>query len=158
MVGKHAPTRPKRSASANWHIGAAEYGTTIPRYTEKTRRNNAASTHGHDTHHPLCHVRGCRRRGYLLRDQWQCCCCYCCCYCCSCCGFGCGPFGSTFYLHDGRANRGCRTRTTHTRVSKMGFWVCGSAGVFESCTFYLHDGRANRGCHIATMHAACHYS
>ena len=38
------------------------------------------------------------------------------------------------------------TRTTHTRVSKMGFWVCGSGGVFESCTFYLHDGRANRGC------------
>ena len=38
------------------------------------------------------------------------------------------------------------TRTTHTRVSKMGFWVCGSEGVFESCTFYLHDGRANRGC------------
>ena len=40
------------------------------------------------------------------------------------------------------------TRTTHTRVSKMGFWVCGSGGVFESCTFYLHDGRANRGCRI----------
>ena len=38
------------------------------------------------------------------------------------------------------------TRTTHRRVSKMGFWVCGSGGVFESCTFYLHDGRANRGC------------
>ena len=40
------------------------------------------------------------------------------------------------------------TRTTHTsaRVSKMGFWMCGSGGVFESCTIYLHDGRANRGC------------
>ena len=32
-----------------WHIGVAEYGTTIPQYTEKTRRNNAASTHSHDT-------------------------------------------------------------------------------------------------------------
>ena len=30
MVGKHATTWPKRSTSANWHIGAAEYGTTIP--------------------------------------------------------------------------------------------------------------------------------
>ena len=50
MVGQHAPTGPKRSASANWHIGAAEYGTTIPQYTEKTRQNNAASTHSHDTH------------------------------------------------------------------------------------------------------------
>ena len=44
----------KRSASANWHIGAAEYGTTIPQYTEKTRRNNAASTHSHDTHIIRC--------------------------------------------------------------------------------------------------------
>ena len=30
----------------------------------------------------------------------------------------------------------------------MGFWVCGSGGVFESCTFYLHDGRANRCCRV----------
>ena len=43
--------------------------------------------------------------------------------------------------------KGTATRTrTHTRVSKMGFWVCDSGGVFESCTFYLHDGRANTGC------------
>ena len=38
----------------NWHIGAAEYGTTLPQYTEKTRRNNAASTHSYDTHIIRC--------------------------------------------------------------------------------------------------------
>ena len=49
-------------------------------------------------------------------------------------------------LRHHRPSKATSTRTTHTRVSKMGFWVCGSEGVFESCTFYLHDGRANRGC------------
>ena len=54
MVGKHAPTLPKRSAPGNWHIGVMEYGTTKPQYTEKTRRTNAASTHSHDTHIIRC--------------------------------------------------------------------------------------------------------
>ena len=66
--------------------------TTIHR--ENTAKSRSVDTQPRHTHHPLCHVRGCRRRGYLLRDLWQCCCCYCCCYCCSCCDFGCGPFGS----------------------------------------------------------------
>ena len=53
--------------------------------------------------------------------------------------------------HHRPPSKATSTRTTHTRVSKMGFWVCGSGGVFESCTFYLHDGRANRGCRMGGM-------
>ena len=52
--------------------------------------------------------------------------------------------------HHRPPSKATSTRTTHTRVSKMGFWVCGSGCVFESCTFYLHDGRANRGCQSPT--------